>query len=109
VPVLLLWQEAQVPAESVDWVVTVPETFGPLCIMVKLTTVVPVPVPGEPVFGFVSVPVPSNVGAGCCAPLFELAPGAPIPPPQDATSAASAATVMTFGTGFMSKPRSPSR
>jgi hypothetical protein len=38
-----------VPAASVDWVVTVPETVGPLCIIVKLTTVVPIP-PEEPVF-----------------------------------------------------------
>ena len=49
VPVLLRWQEAQVPGASVDWVVTVPETVGPPCIIVKLTTVVPIP-PEEPVF-----------------------------------------------------------
>lgn len=108
VPVLLLWQEAQVPVASVDWVVTVPETFGPLCIIVKLTTVVPIP-PEEPVFGLESTPVPSNVGGGAEAPPFaEFGPGMPVPPPH-AASAASAAIVIVFGTGFMSEPRSPSR
>jgi hypothetical protein len=96
-----------VPGASVDWVVTVPVTIAPLCIIVKVTTVVPVPVPEEPVFGFLSTPVPSNVGGGPDAPLL-VEFGAGIPPPQDA-SAASAATVMIFGTGFMTPPRSPSR
>jgi len=98
-----------VPAASVDWVVTVPVTFSPLCIIVKVTTVVPVPVGEEPVFEFVSTPVPSNVGGGPDVLLLvEFWADMPIPPPQDA-SAASAATVMIFGTGFMFEPRSPSR
>jgi hypothetical protein len=91
----------------VDRVVTVPETFAPLCIIVKLMTVVPIP-PEEPVFGFVSTPVPSKVGGGPDAPLLvDFGPGMP-DPPQEAVSAASATAAKTFGTGFMFEPRSPS-
>jgi hypothetical protein len=109
VPVLLRWHEAQVPGASVDWVVTVPETVGPLCIIVKLTTVVPIP-PEEPVLGFESTPVPSKVGGGPDGPLLaEFGPGMPVPAPQETVSAASAAAEKTIGTGFMSEPRSPSR
>jgi len=105
VPVLLLWQDAQVPGASVDRVVTVPETFAPACVTLHSTTMVAMPVPAAFVFRFESAPLPENVGGGSLR--AEPASGMPEPAPQDA-SAASAAVMMIVGTGFMT-PRSPSR
>jgi hypothetical protein len=91
----------------VDWVVTVPDTVAPLCIMVKLTTVVPVPVPAAPVFGFESTPVPTKAGGGWLV-FLEFGSDMPVPPPQEAPAAARTLANAKVRTGFMIAS-SPSR
>ena len=120
VPVLLRWQELQNScpvAGSVDCVVTVPETFAPVCVSFQVTIVVIIGMVLAVFDSFESTPVPvritfasgSGTGCGCCPGLcWTCCSGMPEPAPQAAASAAKAVAVMIVRTGLMT-PRSPPR
>lgn len=85
------------PCESVDSVVTVPETLASVCVNVQVTIVVPgaIVVPLSPVLSFESTPVP-----------LHLAGGGPSPAPHEIPSTARAVTMMIGRADFTKDSRS---